>query len=260
MNNTVDVVYNVTEKPSSQLELSGGWGANTFVATVGVNFNNFSTKRMFEKNAWRPVPLGDAQNLSLRFQTNGTYYTSLVFGFSEPWLFGKKPTSLNIQAYYTRQTNSYLAIGLLSNDKVMQVYGFSAGIGTRLKWPDNYFVLYNGLSWQIYDLKNWINGYFMFNDGKSHNLSYTINLSRNSTDQQIYPRMGSNFSASLQLTPPYSERRILARLTRTAILQRSQATRTSTTTTGARQTVTSGSSIISGRSAENSTPRSSVTS
>lgn len=204
LNNTVDIAYNVTEKPSSQLELSGGWGANTFVATVGVNFNNFSTKRMFEKNAWRPVPLGDAQNLSLRFQTNGTYYTSLIFGFSEPWLFGKKPTSLNLQAYYTRQTDSYLAIGLLSNDKVMQVYGFSAGIGTRLKWPDNYFVLYNGLSWQIYDLKNWINGYFMFNDGKSHNLSYTISLSRNSTDQQIYPRVGSNFSASLQLTPPYS--------------------------------------------------------
>lgn len=200
----MDLVYNVTEKPSSQLELSGGWGANTFVATVGVNFNNFSTKRLFDKNAWRPVPLGDAQNLSLRFQTNGTYYTSLVFGFSEPWLFGKKPTSLNLQAYYTRQTDSYLAIGLLSNDKVMQVYGFSAGIGTRLKWPDNYFVLYNGLNWQIYDLKNWISGYFMFNDGRSHNLSYTVSLSRNSTDQMIYPRMGSNFSASLQLTPPYS--------------------------------------------------------
>jgi Outer membrane protein/protective antigen OMA87 len=204
LNNTVDIVYNVTEKPSSQLELSGGWGANTFVATVGVNFNNFSTARMFDKSAWRPVPLGDAQNLSLKFQTNGTYYTSLVFGFTEPWLFGKKPTSLQLQSYYSRQTDSYLAIGILSNDKVMQVYGFTAGIGTRLKWPDNYFVLYNGLSWQVYDLKNWINGYFMFNDGKSHNLSYNINLSRTSTDQQIYPRKGSSFSASVQLTPPYS--------------------------------------------------------
>ncbi len=204
LNNTVDLIYNVTEKPSSQLELSGGWGANTFVATVGVNFNNFSTRRFFDKTAWRPVPLGDAQNLSLRFQTNGTYYTSLIFGFSEPWLFGKKPTSLNLQAYYTRQTDSYLAIGILSNDKVMEIYGFSAGIGTRLKWPDNYFVLYNGISWQTYDLKNWINGYFMFNDGKSHNLNYTVSLSRNSTDQQIYPRTGSNFSASLQITPPYS--------------------------------------------------------
>ena len=204
LNNTVDLVYNVTEKPSSQLELSGGWGANTFVATVGVSFNNFSTRRMFDKSAWRPVPLGDAQNLSLRFQTNGTYYTSLIFSFTEPWLTQKKPTSLSMQAYYTRQTNSYLAIGILSNDKVMQVYGLSSGIGTRLKWPDDYFTLYNGLSWQVYDLKNWYNGYFMFTDGKSHNLSYTASLSRTSTDQQIYPRTGSVFSASVQLTPPYS--------------------------------------------------------
>ena len=204
LNNTVDLVYNVTEKPSSQLELSGGWGMNTFVATVGVSFNNFSTRRLFDKTAWRPVPLGDAQNLSLRFQTNGTYYTSLIFGFTEPWLTQKKPTSLNLQAYYTRQTDSYLALGYLSNDKVMQVYGFSAGLGTRLKWPDNYFTFYNGLSWQVYDLKNWINGYFMFNDGRSHNLSYTASLNRTSTDQQIYPRSGSIFSASMQITPPYS--------------------------------------------------------
>lgn len=204
LNNTVDIVYNVTEKPSSQLELSGGWGGNTFVATVGVNFNNFSSRRIFEKSAWRPVPLGDAQNLSLRFQTNGRYYTSLIASFSEPWLFGKKPTSLTLQAYYTRQTNSHLAIGLLSNQKVMQVYGFSAGIGNRLKWPDNYFVLYNGLSWQTYSLKDWFSGYFMFTDGVSRNISYSLNLSRTSTDQQIYPRRGSVFSASLQLTPPYS--------------------------------------------------------
>ena len=203
MNNTVDLVYNVTEKPSSQLELSGGWGGNTFVATVGVSFNNFSTRRFFDKTAWRPVPLGDAQNLSLRFQTNGTYYTSLSASFSEPWLFGKKPTSLNMSLYYTRQTNSYLAFNVLNNDEYMEVYGFAAGIGKRLKWPDNYFVLYNQLSWQTYKLQDWAYQ-FMFKTGVSHNLSYTLNLSRNSTDQQIYPRTGSDFSASLQLTPPYS--------------------------------------------------------
>ena len=203
MNNTVDLVYNVTEKPSSQLELSGGWGGNTFVATVGVSFNNFSTRRLFDKSAWRPVPLGDAQNLAFRFQTNGTYYTSLSASFSEPWLFGKKPTSLNTSLYYTRQTNSYLAFNILNNDQYMEVYGFAAGIGKRLKWPDNYFVLYNQLSWQTYKLQDW--GYqFMFDTGISHNLSYTLSLSRNSTDQQIYPRMGSDFSFSLQLTPPYS--------------------------------------------------------
>ncbi|MDD6151917.1 MAG: POTRA domain-containing protein [Bacteroidales bacterium] len=202
--NTVDIIYNVTEKPSSQLELSGGWGGNTFVATVGVSFNNFSTHRVFDKSAWRPVPLGDAQNLSFRFQTNGTYYTALIANFTEPWLTGKKPTSLNLGAYYTRQTDSYLALNILSHNRQMEVYGFSASLGNRLKWPDNYFVLYNGLSWQSYKLTNWYSGSFIFENGVANNLSYTLSLSRNSTDQQIYPRQGSDFSASLQLTPPFS--------------------------------------------------------
>jgi outer membrane protein insertion porin family len=204
LNNTVDLIYNVTEKPSSQLELSGGWGGNTFVATAGVSFNNFSTQRFFDKSAWRPVPLGDAQNLSFRFQTNGQYYTALSASFMEPWLFGKKPTSLSLSGYYSKMTDSYLTIGILSTDKMYEVFGFNAGLGNRLKWPDNYFVLYNSLSWQTYRLTNWYNGYFMFNNGTSHNLSYTLSLSRNSTDQQIYPRQGSDFSFSLQLTPPYS--------------------------------------------------------
>ena len=204
LNNTVDLVYNVTEKPSSTLELSGGWGGNTFVATAGVSFNNFSTHRMFEKKAWRPVPLGDAQTLSFRFQTNGRYYTTLSASFMEPWLFGKKPTSLSLSGYYSRMTDSYLYIGLLSTDRMFEVFGFNAGLGNRLKWPDNYFVLYNSLSWQTYKLTNWYKSYFAFTDGISHNLSYTLSLSRNSTDQQIYPRVGSDFSASVQVTPPYS--------------------------------------------------------
>ncbi len=204
MNSTVDIIYNVTEKPSSQLELSGGWGGKTFVATVGVSFNNFSTRRMFDKSAWRPVPLGDAQNLSFRFQTSGTYYSSLSASFVEPWLFGKKPTSLSLSAYYSRQTNSYLMWNILNNDKQFEVYGFSAGLGNRLKWPDNYFVLYNQLSWQTYKLSNWYSNYFIFDDGVSHNISYTLGLSRNSTDQQIYPRQGSDLSFSVQLTPPFS--------------------------------------------------------
>ncbi len=203
-NNTVDLVYNVTEKPSSQLELSGGWGGNTFVATVGVSFNNFSTRRLFDKSAWRPVPLGDAQNLAIRFQTNGNYYTSLSASFMEPWLFGKKPTSLSVSLYYTRQTNSNMYLNILNNNEFMEVYGAAAGIGKRLKWPDSYFTLYNQLSWQTYRLQNWIDGYFLFNTGISHNLSYTLTLSRNSTDQIIYPRQGSDFSFSVQLTPPYS--------------------------------------------------------
>ena len=204
LDNTVDLVYNVTEKPSSQLEVSGGWGGRTFVATVGVSFNNFSTHRMFEKGAWRPVPLGDAQNLAFRFQTNGTYYTALTASFTEPWLFGKKPTALNLSAYYTRQTNSYLALNILSHDREMEVFGFSASLGNRLKWPDNYFVLYNGFNWQTYKLTNWYAGYFIFDDGIANNINYTLNLVRNSTDQQIYPRAGSEFNFSLQLTPPFS--------------------------------------------------------
>ncbi|MBR0175487.1 MAG: outer membrane protein assembly factor BamA, partial [Bacteroidales bacterium] len=128
-NNTVDLVYNVTEKPSSQLELSGGWGGRTFVATAGVSFNNFSTHRMFDKSAWRPVPLGDAQNLSFRFQTNGSYYTALSASFVEPWLFGKKPTSLSVSAYYTRQTNS--TYFNLTHDRMLEIYGFAASLGNR---------------------------------------------------------------------------------------------------------------------------------
>ncbi len=204
LDNTVDLIYNVTEKPSSTLEVSGGWGGKTFVATVGVAFNNFSTHRLFDKGAWRPVPLGDAQNLAFRFQTNGTYYTAITASFTEPWLFGKKPTSLNLSAYFTRQTSSYLALNILNHDREMQVYGFSASIGTRLKWPDNYFVLYNGINWQSYRLNNWYSGYFIIDDGVTHNVNYTLNLIRNSTDQQIYPRTGSEFSFSLQLTPPFS--------------------------------------------------------
>ena len=208
LNNTVDIIYNVTEKPSSQLELSGGWGGRTFVMTAGVSFNNFSTRRMFEKGAWRPVPLGDAQNLSVRFQTNGRYYTTFSASFSEPWLFGKKPTSLSISGYYSKMTDAMYYYNyfteLLDATKSFEVYGFSAGLGTRLKWPDNYFVLYNNLSWQTYRLHDWTSYYFAFNNGTSHNISYTASLSRNSSDQQIYPRQGSEFAASLQITPPFS--------------------------------------------------------
>ena len=201
MTNTVDVSYNVAEKPNSQLELSGGWGGYSFVGTVGVSFNNFSVKRMFDKSAWRPVPLGDAQVLSLRFQTNGTYYTAASVSFMEPWLFGKKPTSFSLSGYYTRQTNSYYFYQ--NPDEYFEVYGVAASLGNRLKWPDNYFVLYHELSWQAYNLHDW--GYnFLFSTGQSNNFSYKVTLARNSTDQQVFPRQGSDFTFSVQLTPPYS--------------------------------------------------------
>ena len=200
LNNTVDISYNLVEKPNSQFELSGGWGGYSFVGTVGV-FNNFSIKRMFKKGAWRPVPLGDAQTLSIRFQTNGTYYTAASVNFIEPWLFGKKPTSFNLAGYYTRQTNSYYFYQ--NTDEYYEVYGIAASLGSRLKWPDSYFVLYHELSWQTYNLHNWSYN-FLFENGRSNNISYKITLARNSTDQMVYPREGSDFQLSLQLTPPYS--------------------------------------------------------
>ncbi|MFA7116752.1 MAG: outer membrane protein assembly factor BamA [Bacteroidales bacterium] len=202
MNNTVDLTYNVAEKPDSKLNLSGGWGGYSFVGTIGVSFNNFSVRRMFKKGAWRPVPYGDAQSFALNFQTNGTYYTALQASFSEPWLFGKKPTSLSISTYYTKQTNSYYWYAN-SSEQSMKVYGATVSLGNRLKWPDNYFQLYHALSLQTYELNDW-NYYFIFSDGYSNNLSYKITLARNSTDQMIYPRSGSDFVLGLQLTPPYS--------------------------------------------------------
>ena len=205
LNNTVDISYNVEEKSNSQIELSGGWGNGMFVGTVGLSFNNFSTYNFFKKEAWRPVPLGDAQQLAIRFQTNGTYYTSLSASFVEPWLTGKKPTSLSFSAYFSRQTNSYISsyYSILNNDQYMEVFGATLGLGTRLKWPDSYFVLYNSLGWQTYKLQDW-SYYFIYDTGVSHNLSWTASLSRNSTDQSIYPRQGSDFNFTMQLTPPWS--------------------------------------------------------
>ena len=205
LTNTVDIAYNVEEKSNSQLELSGGWGSGMFVGTVGVSFNNFSAANIFRKESWKPVPLGDAQQLAFRFQTNGRYYTALTASFVEPWLFGKKPTQLSFSAYYTKQTNSYFSYyyNVLNSDQYMEVFGASLGLGDRLEWPDNYFVLYNQLGWQSYRLKDW-NSYFIYNTGISHNISWTLNLTRNSTDQMLYPRSGSDFTFGVQLTPPWS--------------------------------------------------------
>ncbi len=200
-NNTVDVSYNVEEKSNSQFEIAGGWGGNTFVGTLGLSFNNFSIKRVLKKSAWRPVPLGDGQQLAIRFQTNGSYYTALTASFTEPWLFGNKPTSLNVSTYYTRQTNS--SYFYQNSNQSMEVFGATIGIGTRLKWPDNWFVLYNELSAQSYRLTDWQYN-FLFSDGLSNNISYKIRLQRNSTDQPVYPRSGSDFQLGLQITPPYS--------------------------------------------------------
>ncbi|MDR3184163.1 MAG: outer membrane protein assembly factor BamA [Prevotellaceae bacterium] len=197
---TADITFNVEEKSNDQIELSGGYGGNTFIATVGLKFSNFAIGRMFQKDAWRPVPSGDGQTLALRFQTNGSYYTATSISFMEPWLGGKKPTSLSLSAYYTRETDGYY---FQSVTQSLETYGLSVGIGQRLKWPDSYFTLYTGVSLQHYILNNW-RGYFLFSDGQSNNFSLNLVFGRNSTDQPIYPRKGSDFSLGLQLTLPYS--------------------------------------------------------
>jgi outer membrane protein insertion porin family len=196
----VDLEYSLVEKSTDQLEVSGGWGNNMFVGTLGLRFSNFSARSVFKKGAWRPVPSGDGQTLSLRAQTNGQYYSAYSASFVEPWLGGKKPVSLSVSAYYTiqKKTNYLFEAG----SEFMKIFGASVGIGKRLKKPDDYFTLSNSLGYQRYDLNEW--DYFIFQNGTSNNISLSTSIARNSTDQMIYPRMGSSFSLTLQVTPPYS--------------------------------------------------------
>lgn len=198
---TVDIKYNLEEKANDQLELSGGWGGNMLVGTLGLRFNNFSARNLFNGKAWRPVPSGDGQSLSIRAQTNGSYYKSYSLGFTEPWFGGKKPNSFSFSLIYQVQNGA--TNFLQTSDKSFKVIGASIGLGRRLRWPDRQFQLYNEIAFQNYSLNNW-SGYFTFSDGSSKNLSFKIALSRNSTDQPIYPRTGSTFTLALQVTPPYS--------------------------------------------------------
>jgi outer membrane protein insertion porin family len=198
---TVDIEFAVEEASSDQLELSGGWGAGMVVGTIGVSFNNFSTRNFFKKNAWRPIPSGDGQKISIRAQSNGTYYQSYSASFTEPWLGGKKPNALSVTVYHSVQSNGLAK----SNEKrqSIDINGVSASITKRLKWPDDFFIFSYGVSLQNYTLNNY-SSIFTFSDGYSNNLSGIISLGRNSVDKPTYPTSGSDLSLSLQLTPPYS--------------------------------------------------------
>jgi outer membrane protein insertion porin family len=196
----VDLDYTMVEKSTDMLEISGGWGANMFVGTLGVRFSNFSTRNMFKKDAWKPIPSGDGQTLALRAQTNGKYYSTYSISFNEPWLGGKKPNSFSVSAYHSiqKRTDYFYQVG----EEYMKVTGISLGLGQRLQWPDNYFTLSNSINYQRYDLNDWSG--FIVNDGNANNLSISTTFARNSTDQPIYPRSGSSFALTLQFTPPYS--------------------------------------------------------
>ncbi len=198
---TVDIEYTVEEKPSDQLELSGGYGANQLVGTLGLSFNNFSARNIFKKGAWSPLPSGDGQRLSLRAQTNGKYYQSYNASFTEPWLGGKKPNSLSVSVFHSVQSNG-VSFGE-GNRQAIYITGMSVGLGKRLKKPDDFFTNYNEVNYQYYTLDNYV-GTFLFNNGHSTNLSFTEAISRNSIDAPIYPRTGSTLTFSLKFTLPYS--------------------------------------------------------
>ncbi|HNR19361.1 MAG TPA: outer membrane protein assembly factor BamA [Bacteroidia bacterium] len=198
---TVDIEYEVEEKPSDQLELSGGYGANQLVGTLGVTFNNFSARNISNWKSYSPLPSGDGQRISVRATSNGRYYQSYNASFTEPWLGGKKPNALTVSFYRSIQTN-----GRKKSDELRQaifISGVSVGLQRRLKWPDDYFTYYSGVNFQIYNLKNY-RSTFLFSDGTSNNFSFEQQIGRNSIDQPIYPRKGSEISLTLQLTPPYS--------------------------------------------------------
>ena len=197
--NEVDVTYIVAEKSSDQIQLQGGWGGGRVVGSLGLTFNNFSSRNIFNGSKWRPLPSGDGQRLSLIARSNGAYYQNYNISFTEPWLGGKKPTSLQIALYRSVSSN-----GLTDDERQeIQVSGLSLGIGKRLKKPDDYFSVYNGLNFKQYKLSN-SQSFFSFRNGESNNVNYNINITRNSIDQINFPRQGSNFLLSLKLSPPYS--------------------------------------------------------
>ena len=198
----VDLEYKVVEKPNDQLEISGGWGAGMFVGTIGVTFNNFSARRIFEKEAWKPVPSGDGQTLSIRARTNGQYYKNYSISFTEPWLGGEKPNRFSVSAYHSVQNTA--SIFYQSDTSHFKITGASISLQRRMQWPDDYFLLSHSLNFERYNLQNWSRGNFIISNGVANNFSFQTTFGRNSVDQPIYPRRGSKFNLSLKLTPPYS--------------------------------------------------------
>jgi outer membrane protein insertion porin family len=200
---TVDIEYEVEETSADQIELSGGWGYGRIIGTIGLSFNNFSLNNFFKKDAWKPIPSGDGQKLALKFQTYGKDYLSWNVSFTEPWLGGKKPNALTVSYYHSIYSNGLPKSDTLRSSFVIN--GVTVGIGKRLEWPDDFFTFYQGVNIQLYNLTNYSTIFYIGDgNGKFNNLSYEIILGRNSIDQPIYPRRGSDLSLGLELTPPYS--------------------------------------------------------
>ena len=226
---TVDINWNLEQKSNDQVELSFGWGQTGIIGRVSLKLNNFSMRNLFGKNKMHRgiMPVGDGEQLALSFQSNGTYYQSYSVNYSAPWFGGKRPNAFNVGFYYSKQTdvnsnyynqswmnNYYSYYGSYNNnyynnyesdlddDKFVKLLGISLGWGKRLRWPDDYFQLVMSLSYQRYMLQDW--QYFLIHNGNCNNINLRITLSRSSIDNMYFPRRGSEFMASVTVTPPWS--------------------------------------------------------
>ena len=228
-NGSVDINWDLVQKSNDQIEFSLGWGQTGVIGRIGLKLNNFSMANLFNKNKEHRgiLPVGDGEVLSIGAQTNGTYYQSYNTSYSTAWFGGKRPIQFTVGAYFSKQTDvssNYYNSGYMNNyynylygygnsynnyyenyydpDKFVKLFGVSIGWGKRLRWPDDYFQLSVELAYQRYMLKNW--QYFIVTNGNCNNLNLGITLSRVSTDNQLFPRRGSEFMASVTLTPPWS--------------------------------------------------------
>ena len=227
---TVDINWNLQSKSNDQVELSLGWGQTGVILRLGLKLNNFSMANLFGKDKKHRgiMPIGDGETLSIGAQTNGRYYQSYNVSYATNWFGGKRPIQFSVGGYYSKYTSlsdNYYNQGVLNNyynylygygsngynnyenyydpDKYIQMYGASIGWGKRLRWPDDYFTLSLQMAYTRYEMKNW--NYLMITNGSSNNLNFSISLNRTSTDNQLFPRRGSEFTASLTLTPPWSK-------------------------------------------------------
>lgn len=206
-NKTADIEFSVVEKGGSQIELQGGYGGGSFIGTLGLSFNNFSLKNIFNRKAYRPLPMGDGQSLSLRLQASRTFNT-YSFSFTEPWLGGKTPQSLSFSVYLSNQYQFNFNTGNVDKDQSLSILGASIGLAKRLKWPDDYFSLSQTISYQQIELNNYaysLGASLFLDQGTLNNLAYTVALGRNSAGPSlIFPTYGSDFSIRAKATFPYS--------------------------------------------------------
>ena len=200
---TVDIEYHLAEKGASQIELQGGYGNGGFIGTLGLSFNNFSAKNLLNGKAYKPLPMGDGQKVSLRLQASQFFQTYSV-SFSEPWFGGKKPVSFSTSLSHSKQF-LFGGVGTVDRSKSFNITSLSIGTARRLTVPDDYFTFSNGISFQYYDLNNYNTGLFTFGNGASRNLAFTLGLSRNSKGRNpIYPTQGAEFDITAKFTLPYS--------------------------------------------------------